>query len=102
MVMSETRLSAMLPQLDVEIVRREDVDPDEQMLIVRLRAKPSFQAVAEHLAGRGLPLAAALLPSPADWWANWLRAAWLPWQAAAAMMAIVGLPAREAEPCRRD
>ncbi len=87
-IMNETRLIAALPQLDVEIARRETVDPDEQILVIRLRAKPSFQAVAEHLAGRGLPLAAALMLPPVDWWASWVRAACLPWQAAAGLMAM--------------
>lgn len=83
--MTETRLTAALPHLDVEILRREQADPPEQELIIRLRAAPTFRAAAEHLAGRlagdVLPAAPFLLASPMSWWAEMWRAAWQPWLA---------------------
>lgn len=76
-VMNETRLTAALPQLDVEIVRREEEDPVSEMVVISVRAKPGFAAVADHLAPRLVPFA---LGSMLAWWTPWLTAA-LPWLA---------------------
>jgi hypothetical protein len=78
-MIDETRLTATLPQLDVEIVHREDTDPAAQVVTISLRATPTFRAVADHLSAT-LPSLLPVSPviSPFLWWTNAIAAAWLP------------------------
>lgn len=81
--MDETRATARLPHLDVEIVHRRLPEGDAEQLAISLRASPSFDAFARHLeAQAGLWPWLALNP-----WLGWQQmwqAAWQPWLALAA------------------
>ena len=65
----ETRATARLPNLDVEIVHRRPWEGNEEHLMVTLRAVPSFEAF-----GRLLEASNPLLV-----WARMMEAAWSSW-----------------------
>ena len=65
----ETRATARLPNLDIEIVHRRAADGSAEQLTLSLRALPSFAAFAEQ-AEAGNPL---LL------WAKMMELVWQPW-----------------------
>ena len=85
--MDETKITAKLPNLDVEIMRRELPEQNAETITLRMTAVPSFEAFAGYLTAQGnhppSPLGAAWMMSP---WANlmqsWTRlaqVAWAPW-----------------------
>jgi hypothetical protein len=85
--MTETKLNASLPTLDVEIVHRQLPDQNAEAMIINLRATPSFEAATGLLP----PLIAAQLGSlpaaqPMLMWARCLEAMWRPW------LQMVGMP----------
>ena len=65
----ETRATARLPNLDIEIVHRRPWEGDEEQLVVMLRAVPSFEAF-----GRLLEASNPLLV-----WTRMMEAMWSPW-----------------------
>ena len=65
----ETRATARLPNLDIEILHRRPWEGDEEQLVVMLRAMPSFEAV-ECLLEASNPLLA---------WTRMMEAVWSPW-----------------------
>ena len=65
----ETRATARLPNLDIEILHRRPWEGNEEQLVVMLRAVPSFEAV-----GRWLEVSNPLLV-----WTRVMEAAWSPW-----------------------
>jgi hypothetical protein len=65
----ETRATARLPSLDVEILHRRPWEGNEGQLVVTLRAVPSFEAF-----GRFLEASNPLLV-----WTRMMEAAWSPW-----------------------
>ena len=65
----ETRATARLPNLDIEILHRRPWEGNEEQLVVMLRAVPSFEAV-----GRWLEVSNPLLV-----WTRMMQAAWSPW-----------------------
>jgi hypothetical protein len=65
----ETRATARLPSLDIEILHRRPWEGDEEQLVVMLRAVPSFEAF-----GRLLEASNPLLV-----WTRMMQAAWSPW-----------------------
>ena len=65
----ETRATARLPNLDIEIVHRRPWEGNEEQIIVMLRAVPSFEAF-----GRLLEVSNPLLV-----WTRMMEAAWSPW-----------------------
>jgi hypothetical protein len=65
----ETRATARLPNLDIEILHRRPWEGDEEQLVVMLRAVPSFEAF-----GRLLEASNPLLV-----WTRMMQAAWSPW-----------------------
>ena len=65
----ETRATARLPNLDVEILHRRPWEGNEEQLVVMLRAVPSFEAV-----GRWLEVS-----NPLVVWTRMMEAAWSPW-----------------------
>src|SRR3954464_9189772 len=62
----ETRATARLPNLDIEILHRRPWEGNEEQLVVMLRAVPSFEAV-----GRWLEVSNPLLV-----WTRMMEAAW--------------------------
>ncbi|WP_420347289.1 hypothetical protein [Pelagibius sp.] len=93
--MEETKITAKLPHLDVEITRRDLPEENAETITLRMTAVPSLGAFADHLAKQGslpfLSLVAASMMNPwsnpwSNPWANpvlmWTRltqAAWAPW-----------------------
>jgi hypothetical protein len=76
--MDETRATARLPHLDVEIVHRRLPEEQTEQLAISLRASPSFEAFARHLDARAM-LWPWLAVNPFLAWQRLLRAAWQPW-----------------------
>ena len=84
--MDETKLTARLPNLDVEIIRREDAAANAEVLTLNFRAVPSFEAFGRYLLGAAAeakPLAEA---GPLGLWFDLWRQAWRPWLAVAEAM----------------
>jgi hypothetical protein len=78
----ETRATARLPNLDIEILHRRPWEGDEEQLVVMLRAMPSFEAF-ECLLEASNPLLA---------WTRMMEAVWSPW--VRGYTAALGEPAR--------
>jgi len=78
----ETRATARLPNLDIEILHRRPWQGNEEQLVVMLRAVPSFEAF-----GRLLEASSPLLV-----WTRMMQAAWSPW--------VRGLTAAPGQPAR--
>lgn len=77
--MDETRITAALPSLDVEIVHRELPGEGAEMMTIHLKAIPSFEAVNQFLAPRALAALAALAQlNPFAIWMQAVQAAWMP------------------------
>jgi len=84
--MDETKITAALPNLDVEITRREHPEDNAETLTLRMTAVPSFDAFAEFLKQQGgFPFLACdagwMTPWVSPWlsWARLAQAAWAPW-----------------------
>jgi hypothetical protein len=81
----ETRATARLPNLDIEILHRRPWEGDEEQLVVMLRAVPSFEAF-----GRLLEASNPLLA-----WTRMMEAVWSPWvRGLTAAPGQLGQPAR--------
>lgn len=80
----ETRATARLPNLDIEILHRRAWEGDAEQLQVTLTGTPSLEA-----AGRMLELA-----NPMLLWMRMAEAAWAPW------LALMAPPARLRGPGR--
>jgi hypothetical protein len=80
--MDETRAVAHLPNLDIEILHRRLPDEDAEQLLISLRARPSFEALAGWLEAPG-PAAAWLALNPFLAWQQAALALWAPWLKAA-------------------
>ena len=65
----ETRATARLPNLDIEILHRRPWEGNEEQIVVMLRAVPSFEAF-----GRLLEASNPLLV-----WTRMMEAMWSPW-----------------------
>src|SRR5215204_4871001 len=65
----ETRATARLPNVDIEILHRRPWEGNEEQLVVMLRAVPSFEAVGRWLEASNLLLV----------WTRMMEAAWSPW-----------------------
>jgi len=82
--MEETKLTAALPNLDVQIVHRAFPDENAEAISITFKATPDFQSVSRMLAP-SLPM----LPMMAFWaapmqaWTGLMQQAWAPWLNAA-------------------
>src|SRR4051812_28942905 len=65
----ETRATARLPNLDIEILHRRPWEGNEEQIVVMLRVVPSFEAF-----GRLLEASTPLLV-----WTRMMEAMWSPW-----------------------
>lgn len=85
--MTETKVTAKLPHLDVEMTRAEHPDGGAEVITMRMTAVPSFEAFADHLTDRALPFTPMAMMAP--WmnpatnpmlvWAQMAQAVWAPW-----------------------
>ena len=76
--MDETRAVAHLPNLDIEILHRQLPDERAEQLLISLRARPSFDALARWFEGSGAA-SAWLVLNPFVAWQQAALALWLPW-----------------------
>jgi len=67
--LDETRATAKLPGLDVEIVHRRTEDASAELITISLRAAPSFEAFGRYLETANPFLA----------WTRMIELAWQPW-----------------------
>ena len=77
--MDETKITARLPSLDVDIVRREDPEAGAETITIHLRAAPTFDAVGMMLAANALWWTAPVMA-----WSHAANAAWALWLGGAA------------------
>src|SRR3954451_19181349 len=90
----ETRATARLPNLDIEILHRRPWEGNEEHLVVTLRAVPSFEAFGRFLEASNPMLA----------WTRMMQTAWLPWLGgltAAPSQTTRPLPLSDSRPYRR-
>lgn len=81
--MDETKLTAELPNLTVEICHRAAPDGLGEQIILRLDASPDFNAALPLLAGMAqLPLALPMF-FPLTMWQSVVQAVFAPWAAVA-------------------
>ncbi|MDH3662500.1 MAG: hypothetical protein OEU92_21140 [Alphaproteobacteria bacterium] len=74
--MEDTKITAKLPHLDIEIRRRELVDEHAEELTIRMQATPNFDAVGASI----LPVMSALASvNPTLVWMNVIQQTWQPW-----------------------
>lgn len=74
--MKDTKITANLPNLQVEIRRRELPEERAEAMTIHLRATPSFDAAAKAM----LPaLSAASMMNPMMVWMRAAEIAWQPW-----------------------
>lgn len=86
--MEDTKITANVPNLQIEIRRRDLPAENAEAMTIHLRASPSFDAVARTL----LPaLSAASMMNPM---AAWMRAAEIAWQPWFQAMGLPALPKR--------
>lgn len=96
--MEETKLTAALPNMDIQILHREDPERGAEIIALQITATPSFDAALGRLApalmsqmmqNPGLnpmlvnPMMAhpmmALWAAPMQAWTGMVRQAWAPW-----------------------
>lgn len=65
----ETRASARLPHLDIDIVHRRSREGDAEQISINLQAVPSFSAFSQFLE----------TANPFQFWARLAQLTWLPW-----------------------
>ena len=74
--MQDTKITANLPNLQIEIRHRELPEEHAEAMTIHLRATPSFDAVANTM----LPaLSAFSMMNPVAAWMRAAEIAWLPW-----------------------
>lgn len=79
--MDVTRATARLPYLDVEIRHRKSEDDDAEYVSLTLKATPSLDAFARHVAQPEV-MSALLAMNPMMWWLRATQATMQPWLAA--------------------
>lgn len=77
--MQESKVTARLPRLDVEIVRQRAEDEESETLYIRLQARPALQAWSRALMQDTAPPALMLWTNPLLAWTHMLASLWLPW-----------------------
>jgi hypothetical protein len=77
--MQESKVTARLPRLDVEIVRQRTADEESETLYIRLQARPTLQAWSRSLLQDTAPPALMLWTNPLLAWTHMLASMWQPW-----------------------
>jgi hypothetical protein len=77
--MEETKLTANLPKLDVEVVHVQDPEQHAEALTIKMTANPSFDAVGDYLTQSVINPAALMWAMPFGLWSGMVEAAWRPW-----------------------
>jgi hypothetical protein len=85
--MDETKLTAALPNLDVQILHREYPEERAEVISITFKATPDFDSVARSFApllgsgGFANPML-ALWAAPVQAWTAMVQQAWAPWLSA--------------------
>lgn len=81
----DTKLTAHLPNLDIEI-RHRDEGADGEVMSIQMRAVPNVDAVLQGLVplaslGFATPMSMpmAMAANPFAWWLQMVEATWRPW-----------------------
>jgi hypothetical protein len=77
-MMAQTKLTAHLPTIDVEITRRDVPEQNAQAVTIHITATPSFDAAANWLMQPHMFAPLLMFPAPLMMWAEMMRA-WQPW-----------------------
>jgi hypothetical protein len=80
--MEQTRLTANLPKLDVELVHVQDPEEHAEVITIKMTANPSFEAVGDYLAKSIINPTTMMWAIPFGLWSGILEAAWRPWLSA--------------------
>ena len=92
--MEDTKITARLPNLEIEIRKRELPEENAEAMTIHLRAEPSFDVVSATM----LPaLSAFSAMNPMMIWMRTVEAAWKPWLANFTRPGLPPLPVDEAE-----
>src|SRR5437868_12226852 len=83
--MPEASITAHLPTIDIELMRRRVPEQDAELITVQIRAAPSFEAMERWLA----QYPSLQLGNPFQWWIDATRAAWQPWLAMNPALALL-------------
>lgn len=75
--MEETKLTAALPNLDVQILHRAYPEQNAEAISITFTATPNFETVGKMLAPN-LPML-ALWAAPMQAWSALVQQAWAPW-----------------------
>lgn len=75
--MEETKLTAALPNLDVQIVHRALPEQNAEAISITFTATPDFETAAKMLAPN-LPLLGMWM-APMQAWTSLVQQAWAPW-----------------------
>ncbi|MBP2315790.1 hypothetical protein [Azospirillum soli] len=78
--MEETKLTAALPNLDIQILHREDKERGAEIITMQITATPSFDAV-RGMIGPAFPMM-GLWAAPMQAWSAMVQQAWAPWLSA--------------------
>ncbi|MDQ2102204.1 hypothetical protein [Azospirillum isscasi] len=80
--MEETKLTAALPNLDIQILHRDDPERGAETIAIQITATPSFDALRGTM-GPALLASAnpmlALWAAPMRLWSDAMRQVWAPW-----------------------
>lgn len=82
--MNETKITATLPRVDIEIVRRDDPERHAEVMTIEMRATPSFRAMGDYLSANPATAMALMWAAPMALWSGAMAAFWRPWLALAA------------------
>ena len=80
--MEQTKLTANLPKLDVELVHVQDPEQNAEIVTIKMTAHPSFDAVGDYLAKSIINPATMIWAIPFGVWSGVIEAAWRPWLSA--------------------
>jgi hypothetical protein len=80
--MEQTKLTANLPNLDVELVHVQDPEEHAEVVTIKMTASPSFEAVGDHLAKSIINPVTMMWAIPFGLWSGMVEAAWRPWLSA--------------------
>lgn len=90
--MEETKLTAALPNLDVQIVHRACPEQNAEAISITFTATPDFATVGRMLAPN-LPLL-DLWMAPMQAWSSLVQRAWSPWLSAVGALPRLETPGR--------
>ena len=77
--MDETKATARLPNLNIEVTHRQSESGDAEYVAVKITAAPSFEAFGAYLDQQGPSLMGGMGMMPFAPWLRMMQLAWRPW-----------------------